>query len=336
VEGSFIRNSWYAAAWSEEVTPALLERWILGEPLVFFRTRDGRAVAVNGTCPHRRYPLARGTLVDDAVVCGYHGLTFGSAGACVRAPGAERVQAAMRVNAYKLCERGGLIWIWPGDPELADETTIVDRWLTEPSWRAVHDTLVVNARQSLMIDNLMDLTHEQWLHPGTLAHDSLSETSLVTEVADGAVRSSRTMHNVPPPGLFAKVGVEGPIDRGQIAEFHPSGLCLTVVTATPRSTPEKTVHWTVMHCLTPETASRTRYLWATARDFALDDPAVDATWISQTNAIFQQDATALEALELRTQALPDAPELSLPNDAGGLAARKMLRERRRRETLVAQ
>jgi phenylpropionate dioxygenase-like ring-hydroxylating dioxygenase large terminal subunit len=322
----FIRNGWYALAWSEELGPVITERWVCGVPLVVFRDADGRAVALDGTCPHRRYPLALGRLDDGVVTCGYHGLRFNAAGECVRAPGSEHVPAKLRVTSYPLVERGGLIWIWPGEADRADASTIVDTWLTDPAWVAVHDTKIVDARQSLLIDNLMDLTHESSLHTTTLGHAAVTETPLVTEVLPASVRASRLMLDVPPPGLFSLMGLTGKIDRGQIAEFHPPGLCLTIVTATPRNAAHRPLRWTVMHCLTPETSGRTRYLWATARDYALDDQSVSDTWLTTTNQIFEQDVAALNAQEQRIRALPERTELSLAADAGALAARKMMRE----------
>jgi phenylpropionate dioxygenase-like ring-hydroxylating dioxygenase large terminal subunit len=322
---TFIKNGWYAAAWSEEIGPQLLERWICGDPLVMYRDRDGKAIALDGTCPHRQYPLALGRLRDDAIECGYHGLTFGTDGRCVHAPGGEAVQPAMRVRSYPLVERGGLIWIWPGDPAGADPAKIVDWWLTDPAWTTVHDTKLVNARQSLLIDNLMDLTHEASLHSMTLGNPAVIETPLITEALPDHVRAARMMLDVPPPGLFAQMGLSGTIDRGQVAEFHPPGLCLTVVTAKPRSDDAPTLRWTVLHALTPETEDRTRYLWATARDYALDDERISEIWLTQTNTIFDQDVAALEAQEQRLRAPAKPIELSVAADAGALAARKMLR-----------
>ncbi len=326
----FALNGWYAAAWTEEIGRTPLERWICGRPLLMYRTLDGRAVALDGSCPHRGFPLVRGTLQGDVIRCGYHGIAFDASGACAGVPGEEHVAAAMCVHAYPLVERGGLIWIWPGAADLADPATIVDRWLTDPAWVAVHDTKIVEGRQSLLIDNLMDLSHETYLHPDTLGN-AVAETPILTESFPDHVRLTRMMLDIPPPGLFRKMGLDGTIDRGQRAEFHPPGLCLTIVHATPRNG-GPTLRWTVMHMLTPETATRTRYLWATARDFALDDASIDDAWLTTTNMIFDQDAEAIAAQEQRLQELGESfRELSVGKDAGGLAARKLQRERLRAE-----
>ena len=73
---SFPRNQWYIAAFSHEVGRTPMERTLLDEPVVFYRSAAGAPVAVAGRCPHRRFPMVRGELVGDALRCGYHGWTF--------------------------------------------------------------------------------------------------------------------------------------------------------------------------------------------------------------------------------------------------------------------
>ena len=58
----FLKNAWYAAAWSCEVEKALFERTIIGESILFYRKRDNSAVAISNTCPHRYSPLHLGDL----------------------------------------------------------------------------------------------------------------------------------------------------------------------------------------------------------------------------------------------------------------------------------
>lgn len=335
MEATFVRNGWYATAWSEEVTRSPLERWVTGLPMVLYRKEDGTAVALEGTCPHRAYPLALGRVKGDDLECGYHGITFGCNGACVRVPGDQRAPNAMRVRAFPLVERGGLIWSWPGDPGRADPAGIAERWLADPAWASVHGTKVLECRNALLIENLMDLSHETFLHPETIGDGHVAATPIVTEVFDDHVSASRTMPNIDPAPLFVKAGVSGKIDRGQIAEFWAPGMCLTIASATPRTPGQPTLRWTVIHCVTPETETRTRYLWAVARNYALGDPNVDETWHQGTNRVFDQDVAALNAQEQRLQRLgTDRQELSVQGDTAALAARKMLRERQRAEQLV--
>ena len=69
-----LKNAWYAAAFSPEIAERLLARRVLGEALVFYRTRAGDPVALADRCPHRSVPLSLGKLVDDTVRCTYHGI----------------------------------------------------------------------------------------------------------------------------------------------------------------------------------------------------------------------------------------------------------------------
>ena len=87
-----------------------------------YRDSGGRVAALSDLCPHRFVPLSLGKLVDDVVQCGYHGLCFDQTGRCVKVPGQTRIPAAARVCVYPIVERYDFIWIWLGDPALADAT----------------------------------------------------------------------------------------------------------------------------------------------------------------------------------------------------------------------
>src|SRR5262245_32266298 len=71
-----VRNCWYVAARAAEVGRTPLARKLLGTDVVLYRTGAGEPVAMRNRCPHRSFPLARGTLAGDRLVCGYHGMEF--------------------------------------------------------------------------------------------------------------------------------------------------------------------------------------------------------------------------------------------------------------------
>ena len=72
----FLKNAWYVAGWSTEYGQKLVAQRLLNECVVLYRKQDGTPVALEDACPHRKLPLSKGTLKDDAIECGYHGLTF--------------------------------------------------------------------------------------------------------------------------------------------------------------------------------------------------------------------------------------------------------------------
>src|SRR5688572_15811025 len=120
----FLRNAWYAAAWSSEVTEKPISRKLLGQSALLMRLSDSPVGGLGNRGQHRFAPLDRGKVVGDTIQCGYHGLRFDRTGACVHAPGQPAPQA--RVPAYLTVERDRLIWLWAGEPAQADASKIPD------------------------------------------------------------------------------------------------------------------------------------------------------------------------------------------------------------------
>ena len=160
-------NAWYAAAWDYEVTgKAILSRTIAEKPLAFYRTSTGRPVALADACWHRLAPLSMGKLVGaDEIQCPYHGLRFNSAGRCTQMPAQETINPSAMVPSYPVVERNRYIWVWPGDPTAADPDLIPDMFqMDSPEWAGDGRTIAVEANYQLVLDNLMDLTHEEFVH----------------------------------------------------------------------------------------------------------------------------------------------------------------------------
>ena len=85
-----LRDAWYIGAWADEIGGEPLARRICGEPIVLFRDRQGSAAALADRCCHRAAPLSMGTIVEDGIQCGYHGLIFDAAGTASISPGKSR------------------------------------------------------------------------------------------------------------------------------------------------------------------------------------------------------------------------------------------------------
>src|SRR4051794_13445809 len=127
-----LRNQWYVAAWAEEAKDGLVARTILNEPLVIFRGKDGKPIALEDRCPHRGVPLSVGRVVEGAVECGYHGICFGERGQCMKVPGQATIPKDLHAKSYPCVERWSWIWVWMGEAETADEALIADfHWLTD-------------------------------------------------------------------------------------------------------------------------------------------------------------------------------------------------------------
>ena len=175
----FLKNYWYVAAWDHEVGREPTARMILGEPIVMYRTEDGRAVAFEDRCCHRRAPLSFGRVTGDNLQCGYHGMVYGPDGKVIAIPGQTQIPPGSAVRTYPLVERWQFLWIWMGDPAEADESEIPElHWHDDPDWTYVGGYLQVDAHYQLLVDNLLDLTHETFLHASTIGNEHVANTPL--------------------------------------------------------------------------------------------------------------------------------------------------------------
>ncbi|MDG4808786.1 aromatic ring-hydroxylating dioxygenase subunit alpha [Micromonospora sp. WMMD1120] len=332
----FARDQWYVAAYGSEVGRTLLARTLLGEPLVLYRTGAGEAVALADRCVHRRFPLSESRLDGDTIVCGYHGFTYDPTGACVFVPGQQRIPRTARVASYPVVERDSFVWVWIGDPTVADPATVPRApWLDDQRYAVVHGMEPLNARYGLLVDNLMDLSHETYLHGGYIGTPEVANTPITTEVDEdrGVVYVSRHMDDAECPPFYARsTGIQGRITRWQDIEYHPPCLYLLHSRIAPQGVyppaegpDDAAFHAEIVYAITPSTAHTTYNFWAVARDFAIDDESVSDYLRQSNHTVVMQDVTALNILEQVIAAEPDAyQELSINIDTGGLAARRLL------------
>jgi phenylpropionate dioxygenase-like ring-hydroxylating dioxygenase large terminal subunit len=323
----FPLNQWYVAAYSTELTEDLFLRTICGAPIVFYRDSSGAVVALADRCVHRRFPLSQSNRVGDTIVCGYHGFTYDRTGACVAVPGQARVPRTARVKAYPVVEQDSLVWVWPGDAPPAGEIPRAP-WLASPDWTTVRGMEPLAARYSLLLDNLMDLSHETYLHGGYIGTPEVAQTPISTEVDEeaGVVRVTRHMADAACPPFYAEsTGLTGRITRWQDIELHPPCLYLLHSMVAPTGRVEEGFHVEVVYALTPETEHSTHDFWAVARDFARDDDQVSKFLAENNRTVVLQDVACLNTLEQILAADGDSyQELSINIDTGGLAARRLV------------
>jgi len=336
VRTEFPRNQWYVAAYGAEVSRRLLARKICGEAIVFYRTSSGEPVALADRCVHRQYRLSASALDGDLLVCGYHGFTYDAEGTCVKVPGQRRVPRTARVKKYPVVEQDSFVWVWMGDDAAADPKDIPRApWLASKEWTTVRGMEPLAARYGLLVDNLLDLSHETYLHGGYIGTPEVAETPITTEVDEdhGIVFVSRHMENVACPSFYAKsTGIDGRIDRWQDIEYRPPCLYLLHSRVAPVGVQpgadgddSAAFHVEVVYAITPETETSTHDFWAVARDFALDDKSVSQFLAENNRTVVLQDVAALNLLETVIATEPPAyQELSINIDTGGLAARRML------------
>lgn len=325
----FLKNAWYVAAQATELGRELVARWIIGEPVVLFRAESGHPVAMEDRCPHRRAALSKGRLVGDTVQCGYHGMRFDGTGACVHIPGQEQMPAALKVRTYPVIQKWHWIWIWMGEPDRADEALIPDlRYNDMPGWTVTGGVLTVNAHYQLLTDNLLDLTHETFVHTKTIGNAAVAETPMQSRIEGNEVHVQRVMRNTPPPPLFKRVrNLAGNIDRWQIIRFQPPSSISIDARGYPAGSedPEQGLRWFSINSITPIDERSSHYYWTITRCFAQDDPQITDLVHQQILATFMEDVDVLEAQQRRIETDPaQRREISVRADFGSVAARRIV------------
>jgi len=324
----FAMNAWYQAAWAAEVGRSLLQRWICGQPMCLYRTAGGEPVALADRCPHRKYPLSLGRLDGDVVECGYHGYRIDATGTCVGvAEQDEKPRASVR--RHPVAERDAVLWVWPGDPAAADPALIPGlEWLTDPGWTHVHGLVPLKARQELLLENLLDLSHETFLHPTTIGNAAVAATPIEVAGDASSVRFRRHMLGIEPPPFYQQsMGLTAPADRWQDGEFIAPGVFLLHIRMAPSGTQEpEGFHMKVFHGMTPSVDGECHDFYALGRDYLLDDAALSKFQHQQQLSVMAEDVRALEIQENMYATGGDRiPESSIKGDVAALRGRRIVR-----------
>jgi len=335
----FLQNAWYMAAWSEEVGEQPISRRLVDGKVVLFRAGDGTVVALRDRCPHRFAPLSLGTREGDTLVCAYHGLTFDRTGACVRNAFAERIPAGAQVQAYPVAERDGIVWFWPGDPVRADPAAAPDfAMLAEtPMSKTLHGYTAMKAGYEYGTDNLMDLSHIEFVHKGSFAGAGVIFAGEHKVRQDGeTLHSDWWMPKVKTPSHTAGIYPPDMItDHWLEMRWNAPASMYLEIGATPTEAPRDggiIVHQA--HILTPETPSTTHYFWATTYGTPPGAPDM-APMLRELfgQAFDQEDKPIIEAAfaNLEGEDFWVQRPVSLGIDQGGTRARRLIEAMLRRE-----
>ena len=156
---------WYPLAWSDELEPGrIIGRRFAGEPIALYRSASGRVAALEDRCAHRQVPLHLGVVQGERIKCHYHGWTYDCTGKCVDVPYLGKDRVPNGVRTYPAREVDGLIFIFPGNPALAEARLPA---ALGASQRRDYKTRRLNrevaCHYTFMHENLFDMNH-QFMH----------------------------------------------------------------------------------------------------------------------------------------------------------------------------
>lgn len=330
----WLLNCWYVAAWADELPPeGRLARTFLASPVLLWRDGEGRIRALEDRCPHRFAPLSRGKIEQGIVSCGYHGLAFdGSTGHCVHNPHGPLL-GSLSVRAYRVHERYKLLWIWMGDPALADDRAIPDLSFadTSPVHAFSKGYMRAEANHHLLEDNILDLTHGDYLHADTLGGGSFTRTRAHVEERGNTVFVQWVAKNETPFPIF-KPQLSHPdmlVNMTTDVSWHPSGVMILNSSISPAGEPlECAITSANAHIMTPETASSTHYFYCNSRSYRTDDADYNSAFAANLGVAFQtEDKPMIEDQQRRIGDvdLLDCRPALLPIDIAAVRARRIYR-----------
>lgn len=333
---TFQQNAWYVACTPDEIDGKPLGRRICDQPIAFFRGDDGKVAAVEDWCPHRGAPLSLGYVENGKLVCGYHGLAMGCDGKTHSMP-EQRTRGFPPIRSYPVVERHGFIWVWPGDAEKADPALIHEPfWANNPDWAYGGGLYHVKADYRLMIDNLMDLTHETYVHSTSIGQSEIDEAPCQTQTDGDQVVTSRFMENISAPPFWranmtaAGLPEDEAVDRWQICRFTPpSHVMIDVGVALAgnggfEAPADKKAAAVVVDFITPETGTSMWYFWGFARSFKPGDSALTDAIREGQGGVFKEDLEMLERQQQNLLEWPDRDLLKLNIDTGGVQSRRVI------------
>lgn len=334
---TYLMNTWYCAGWSNSVDDSsIVSITMLGRSLVMFRDENCAIAALDNQCPHRFAPLDRGQLCSGQLKCGYHGLVFDRTGKCVSNPHSQGfIPAGAQVRSYPAEERFGAIWLWMGD-DAPDPSLIPDFEALDPATAFVGQRyLHAKANYQLDVDNILDLSHIQYLHSSTLGSDSVSGAEIKIRQEGNTVYCTRLMTNERLTPFLERAFFVEPgqaIDRGLEVRWDAPASMLLTVWVTPTGRPASEGHTRkILHVFTPETETSSHYWFALAYPKSMG-PEAEAMAIQGVAGLAVPFETEdLPMLEAQQAMIGDRDFWSLrpvilQGDAGAVRARRVLQK----------
>lgn len=332
----YLRNTWYVAAWDHEITRAPKQIKVLGEKIVTYRTEAGNPVALMDACPHRKLPLSKGRIKGDQIECGYHGLMFDCFGTCVRVPGQDRIPGAANVHSYPVVSRYNLVWIWMGDPALADpDKIILVEHYDDPTWGINRgDAMEFPCNYLYITDNLLDPSHVAWVHQSSFGTTACEEEPLTVSGNESGVTVSRWMYDTEVAPFYQRlVPFDGNCDREQHYEVRYPALAYIKAVFTPAGTGGDAAtlvdgqyfQMDSYNFMTPVDEGTSRYYWFQMRNVHPTDPEVSRYMSESVKVAFQEDRDILIEVQKGMEA-KTTRNVDIAIDAGPLLFRRRLQK----------
>jgi vanillate O-demethylase monooxygenase subunit len=234
-----------------------------------------------------------------------------------------------------------MVWVWTGDLDKVDPSLIPNYdWINESQWGYGSGFYHVKANYLTIHENLMDITHFQYLHGSALGTPKHAEAAIEVTVKANTVDNFRINEGETVPDLHRDAtGLKDAIiTRHAHSTFvtpgYHEGLGLF---EDKEGTNNGRVEYRprILHFVTPETQYTFLYWWLFARDFSAPDSELDEWYSKTTSKVFEEDKDAIEWIEEQwaTDHRPEFREKHVPADEGAVKMRRIVHKLAMEETV---
>ena len=206
-----IPSGWYVVSPSNELEKKDIKRLrYFSQDLVLYRDDAGEAHLVDAYCPHMGAHLGDGRVIDNTLVCPFHGFAFDGNGKCVTTPYPKnRPPQRAKLISYPIREQNGLILAY------YDATGVIPTWdvpaLDMKGWRPyTFQDWVFRGHPQETSENSVDLGHFGTVH-------SYASAVIVKplDIQDQTLKSGyavkRSLDWIGLPGLIAELRFEADV-----------------------------------------------------------------------------------------------------------------------------
>ncbi|WP_139367374.1 aromatic ring-hydroxylating oxygenase subunit alpha [Metabacillus halosaccharovorans] len=317
VKDPVLIHLWHPVLLSNELNeqPKAIE--ILGEKVVVFRTSQG-VYAFKDLCIHRGVPLSLGKVVNDEIICPYHGWTYNSCGTCTRIPAlpeGKAIPTKAKTITYYCTEELGFIWVCLGEPDMSKpkigELTS-DRSQNNQVKMGPYELEAAGPR---VIENFLDVSHLMFVHEGLLGDSQFPEISdYQVYQKDGVLISDEIDIYQPDPdgrghGVHAKYTYK---------VFQP--LCAGF----RKSIDDSDEFFDLYLIVLPINEKKSKAYMVMERNYALEED--ENIFIQFQDLLIEQDRIIVENQKPELLPLDLQAELHLKSDRVSIAYRKFLME----------
>jgi vanillate O-demethylase monooxygenase subunit len=308
-------NHWYPVSLSNQLGGSPISVQVLGEKLVVFRTKRG-VHAFKDLCIHRGVPLSFGKLINDELVCAYHGWCYAPDGSCSRIPSQPAGQAIpekAKAIVYSCLEQYDLVWVCLGKPNKPPFE--IKEYSDMDYMSAQCGPYTIQAAGPRIIENFLDVSHLMFVHEGMLGDSGYPEVSDYQVKWEGEILRSDEIQIFQP-------NADG---RGKEVYnryvYEVWGPLTARLKKTDRGSDDV---FSLVLIVTPHTEGSSTAFMIKSRNFGFDIP--NEVFIQFQDKLIEQDRVILESQQPEMLPLDLQTEMHHKSDRLSISYRKWLRE----------